>query len=189
MNIGGGLRFDKIESSRPDMEGAYTQNYGVLSYGQGFRVHAIEMNGRYYAVEPIGLAGQRTLKLANHLSGKSIVDLHSMSVSGHTFQGGLNMTLSQTEADQLNAMRTLLVQSETRQNVSVWNKVKMVNDSIASMPGLAGLGWTVERYGQMLDDPSVVTAAIFVATVLGQFTPFALYGTLTDIGEFFEGFF
>lgn len=189
MRLSGGLRFDRIESSTPAMEGAVTQNYGVLSYGNSLRVNAIEMRGTYYTIEPLTLAAKDHLRVAQRIARVKIVDIHQMAFTGQAFQGMAGSDLSETEADQLNAMRTLLIQSETKQNVSVWSKIKRVNDSIASMPGFSSLGSVVDRYGPMLDDPSIATVGMFVASIASLFTPLSLYGLATDTAEFFEGLF
>ncbi len=186
----GGMTFTEIETSRPAMEGAVSQTYGIL-FSRGFQVHAIRMRDTYYVTEHMSLAGLDKIRFLKHLTRVKIAAFHNLSQNGYAYvySDMAQEAMSKAEADQLNAMRTLLIQSETKQNVSVWSKVKMVNDSIASMPGFSSLGSVVDRYGPMLDDPSIATVGMFVASIASLLTPLSLYGLATDVAEFFEGLF
>ncbi len=94
------------------------------------------------------------------------------------------MVLSQTEAEQLNALRELLIQSERHpQGPSAWEKMTKINKSI----GLNSLGFTgsilelCQTWEDALTDPSLDNLGDLLYTSFAK--PFV------NLGSFFEGLF
>ena len=179
----GGMTFTEIETSRPAMEGAVSQTYGIL-FSRGFQVHAVRMRDTYYVTEHLSLAGLDKIRFLKHLTRVKIVAFHNLSQSGYSYvySDMAQEAMSKVEADQLNAMRELLIQSEKNpQAPPFWEKTKKVNEAVGGGAFVNSILETCQAWEVALTDPS-----------LGSLSD-ALYVTVAkpwvDIGTFFEGLF
>jgi len=179
----GGMTFTEIETSRPAMEGAVDQTYGIL-FARGFQVHAIRMRDTYYVTDHMSLAGLERIRFLKHLTRVKIVAFHNLAQSGYAYvySDMAQEAMSMTEADQLNAMRELLLQSERHpQGPGFWEKAKAVN----KVAGDNAFTKSLLEMSQGFED-------LLTARNLDDFGD-ALYDIVAkpwvNVGRFFEGLF